>query len=230
MANYVLDRAYRVEETNGIERYRVVTFGARTDGCQYPSGENAGGVLGVSTHAQTREGKSLTVRRLGIALCETAGAVNVGDLVCVADNTGKIKPGGFASVVSDTGTANKKILWTIKQPGLAGNAFQVKFNNPGPSQALSAQMSGLSIQIYLETNGSAVVQSTAQEVIDLINADLVISRFVTASLPSGSDGTGVVTAPQTLIMSGGEESSNIIGIAQQAASGAGETIDVLLTP
>lgn len=229
MSQYVLDRACRVEESAGVARYRAVVFGADADGCQYPDAANADGVVGITTHAQSREGKSVTVRRLGIAVCEAAAAIAVGDRVVVADNQGRVKRATHANVSTGSAGSNNGIVWTHRQPGPGGNVVGVQIQNAGASQALSVALADNTVRITAATNGGGAITSTAQQIIDAVNADAVASRILRASHLAGSNGTGVAAAVAATPLRGGEAGLNTIGIAQTAAANAGELVDVMLS-
>jgi len=91
MANYILDKAYEVTDTNGVSAYRVVVQGTNAGQCALPASANAGGILGVTVHAQTLKGQSVAVRKAGIARVTAAGAIQLGAPVNIAGTTGKVK-------------------------------------------------------------------------------------------------------------------------------------------
>lgn len=77
------------------------------------------------------------------------------------------------------------------------------FVNPGAnSSPLVVSVSGRDIVTSLATDAAGAITSTAQQVIDAINADADASALVTGSLPATSTGAGVVVA---------EPSTNIVG-------------------
>lgn len=91
MANYILDKAYEVSDTDGVAAYRVVVQGTNAGECALPGAANAPKILGVTTHAQTLKGQNVAVRKAGIARVVAAGAVALGVPVNVAGTTGKVK-------------------------------------------------------------------------------------------------------------------------------------------
>ncbi len=100
MSSYILDKAYSIDETDGVGAYRVVVCGTNPGEAKLPSGANVGKILGVTVHSQTRQGGNVAVRKAGIARVTAAGAIALGDRVNVADATGKVKaldesPGTF---------------------------------------------------------------------------------------------------------------------------------------
>lgn len=95
-------------------------------------------------------------------------------------------------ITSLAGDDNDFVLTSIY--GKLGNWFSLTLVNAGSGKSLDVTVSAWDISVQLETDGGGVIQSTAQEVIDAINADAEASLLVVASLKAGNDGTGVVTA------------------------------------
>lgn len=91
MTHYILDKSYEVEDASGIPAHRVVVAGAVAGRAKLPTGANAAGVLGITTHGQTRQGAAVAVRKAGIARVEAAGAIALGAPVNVAGATGRVK-------------------------------------------------------------------------------------------------------------------------------------------
>ncbi len=93
MPHYVLDKAYTVNQAGGVAAHRVVVQGTNAGECKNPAGagDSSGTILGVTTHAQTEDGRSVAVRKNGIALVEASAAIAVGSAVDVADTAGKVR-------------------------------------------------------------------------------------------------------------------------------------------
>ena len=91
MSHYILDKAYKVNETSGVEAYRAVVQGTSAGECAYPGASNAGSILGTTVHTQSRQNASVAVRKAGIAKVVAASAISVGDPVNVADTSGRVK-------------------------------------------------------------------------------------------------------------------------------------------
>jgi hypothetical protein len=90
---------------------------------------------------------------------------------------------------------NNNITLTAKTPGEDGDDISITLADPsGNSQALAVNVTGTDIVVSLATGAGGAITSTAQSVIDAINADTDAKELVIASLPTGNDGTGVVTA------------------------------------
>lgn len=229
MSYYVLDAAFRSEETEGLPRHRCVVAGEQPGGCKLPAGGNAWSVLGVTTHAQDREGRSVTVRRLGVATCEAASAINIGDHVVVADDEGRVRAASGPAAQLGTTGANNAIAFTLRNALLGNGATEVETVASGNNTPLSAVLSGSTIVINLATNGGGTATSTAAQVIAFVNAHAVLSQLVKATAVSGSSGAGVSAAANALF-AGGLDSTNRVGVAQSSASAEGDLVDVLLTP
>jgi len=91
MANYILDKAYEVTDTNGVPAHRVVVQGTNAGECALPGAANAPKILGVTVHAQSLKGQNVAVRKAGIARVEAAGTMALGVPVNIAGTTGKVK-------------------------------------------------------------------------------------------------------------------------------------------
>ncbi|MBI3737207.1 DUF2190 family protein [Candidatus Sumerlaeota bacterium] len=91
MSSYLLDKAYSIDEANGVGAYRVVVQGNSPGEAKLPAAANAGKILGVTVHSQTRRGANVAVRKAGIARVTAAGAIDAGAPVNIAGATGKVK-------------------------------------------------------------------------------------------------------------------------------------------
>lgn len=111
MPIHILDKAYRVAAPNGIGAYRVVVHGPLAGECTLPAADNAAGLAGVTVHAQPNAGRTVAVRKVGIAEVAAAGPIPLGAPVIAAGGSGKVKaatgaPGtrvnvlGFAETVA----------------------------------------------------------------------------------------------------------------------------------
>lgn len=100
MPNYILDKAYAIEETDGIGAYLVAVQGTQAGGAKLPGAPNAGAILGVTTHSQILQGCNVAIRKAGIAQVKAAGQIALGAPVNVAGTSGKVK-----AIDEATGTA-----------------------------------------------------------------------------------------------------------------------------
>lgn len=228
MSTSLLDLAYIVEEPNGVARYRAVVAGGQSNGCQYPDSANAGGVLGITTHAQSRQNRSVTVRRMGIAQCELASAVARGQQVAVADDAGKIGPAATPSATTGVVGSNNALTWTLKRPFAGAISQGVRLVVAGNNTPLSVVMNATHLQVNVATNGGGAATSTAAQVLAAVQASAEASAFFDVAHASTSTGAGVVAGvngdlPITL------PGLNAIGIAEIAGV-PGDVIPVLLTP
>ena len=78
MANYILDKAYAIDETSGVGAYLAVVQGTNAGQAKLPGAANAGKILGVTVHSQSLQGANVAVRKAGIARVTAAGAITVG--------------------------------------------------------------------------------------------------------------------------------------------------------
>jgi hypothetical protein len=91
MPSYILDKAYKVTDANGVDANLVVVQGTNAGECALPGAANAGAILGVTMHSQSLQNKNVSVRKAGIASVIAAGAISVGVPVNVAGTSGKVK-------------------------------------------------------------------------------------------------------------------------------------------
>lgn len=91
MPSYILDKAYKVTDANGVDANLVVVQGTNAGECALPGAANAGAILGVTMHSQSLQNKNVSVRKAGIASVVAAGAIMVGAPVNVAGTSGKVK-------------------------------------------------------------------------------------------------------------------------------------------
>jgi outer membrane protein assembly factor BamB len=91
MPSYILDKAYKVTDADGVDANLVVVQGTNSGECALPGAANAGSILGVTTHSQSIQSKSVSVRKAGIASVVAAGAIAVGAPVNIAGTSGKVK-------------------------------------------------------------------------------------------------------------------------------------------
>jgi hypothetical protein len=91
MSSYILDKAYAIEEANGVGAYVVAVQGTAAGGAKLPTAANAGAILGVTVHSQSLQGANVAVRKAGIARVKAAGEIALGAPVNVAGTSGKVK-------------------------------------------------------------------------------------------------------------------------------------------
>jgi hypothetical protein len=97
MSSYILDKAYAIEEADGVGAYLAVVQGTAPGKAKLPAAANAAGALGATVHSQTRQGANVAVRKAGIARIKAAGPIDVGSPVNIAGASGKVKAVSEAS-------------------------------------------------------------------------------------------------------------------------------------
>lgn len=130
--------------------------------------------------------------------------------VVVEDDTIVVKlakgAGTASSLAIDCNNANADFVVTAKQTGVAGDDIKVELRDPaGNDQPLLVALESDTIVVNLATGGAGAITSTAQEVVDAINAALYVKDLVVASLAQGHDGTGVVEAKAAANLAGGAD-------------------------
>lgn len=99
---------------------------------------------------------------------------------------------------------NNDIVFTAVNGGPAGNDIGITYIDPGSASAsLDVDVDGDVIKVYLATDASKVITTTADLLKAAIAAHPVASTMVTCADAGADDGTGVVTAMTTTYLSGG---------------------------
>ncbi len=228
MTMSVLDKAFKITSAGGAGANRIVVLGAAEGECVLPAGANALGVLGATTHSAAQH-HHVSVRRLGVASAIAADAIALGSPICVADNTGRIKAAAKASAVSGVVGSNNAIRWTALRPGIVGNNIIVDIVVSGNNTPFSISVSGNIITINAATDGSGNAVTTAAQARAAISEHTVASKIISSANEGASDGSGII-ADETAALSGGEHGEGVFGFAEQAASAAGDIINIFLTP
>ncbi|MEO8376255.1 MAG: hypothetical protein ABI579_01180 [Candidatus Sumerlaeota bacterium] len=229
MSNYVLDKSYRVANASGIGAGMAVVATANNDECDLPVAANAANVLGATTHVQTRQGRFVGVRRLGIAIMQAGGVIAKGARVCVADNTGRIAQTKNPIFTTGVVGSNNALIFEWLEPSLFAFNTSISLVGGGANQTYSWSITNGILTIKLATNGSSAITETATSLLGKINADATLNAYLKVTSTTGSTGAGIISAeaatagniPQTL---------NSIGVAEEAAAQAGDMISVLLLP
>lgn len=218
-----LDKGYNAEDV--IAKYRAVKYGATAEGV-LPITAAADRVMGISlfhvTAAERLRGKGASVRRAGIAEWECGGTITRGDLV-TNDSVGRcVSVAAEVRAFLNTGVVgnNNAITWTAVEPGTDGNAITVTLTNAGATKPLLVDVAnnGLDINVQLATDGSSVITSTAQNVLDALQDDAAASALITAANTGASTGAGLVVAvaKTNLATGGGTSHDRICGEADQS--------------
>jgi hypothetical protein len=229
-----LDKGYDAEDA--ITAYRAVKVGATAQGV-LPISSVSDIPIGISLFTVTLDeitrGKGASVRRGGIAEWEAGGAFNRGDKLTI-DSVGRcvgVTAGDVAaSLATGVVGSNNAITWTAKTPGPSGNSITVTLVDPGgTTAALSVDVAnnGLDITVSLARAASAL-SSTAQNVIDAIQANGAANALVSVANTSTSTGAGIVAAVSKTALAGGAGDIITYAIAEQASTGAGIRVAALL--
>lgn len=113
--------------------------------------------------------------------------------------------GGAVAAATTRGTTNSALTITAKATGTGGNAVRYAHVVPATASApLSVDVVGNDITVNVATGATAgTATSTASDVVAAVNASAAASVLVTASLPTTSDGTGVVSTSTIAALTGG---------------------------
>jgi len=139
------------------------------------------------------------------------GVVTAMGLTNLANGNDETAALGHATLTTSFASDNRNIKFTAMTHGVAGNAVQIEYLDPGaPSSPLSVVVAGNQITINLETDADGEIVSTAQDIINAIRSHTGppdASDLVTAALVDYQAGGGGVVEPMTLTnLSGGDDS------------------------
>lgn len=92
MSVYILNKAYSIDEQEGVGMYKCVVNGDNPGDCKLPpAGIHNKTFLGITTHSQQCRGTNVAVRKAGIAKVMASGKIRLGAPVMMAvDGSGKV--------------------------------------------------------------------------------------------------------------------------------------------
>ena len=227
MSNYVLDKAYRVAPSAGVEAGRAVVHGENPGECDLPSAANQAGALGITTHSQPRAGRFVGVRRLGIVRALAAGPIEQGALVCIADADGRIVQCERPRFTTGTAVSNNGLVFQWKDRADFFAGLRIAIVDSGTPQSFSWEFDGATLRL-IPNNDGTILQS-ADELLQSIQADAELSLLISVANLAGSSGTGNVAA-ETVAAENLSATRNPFAIAEEPAGQAGDLIDVFINP
>jgi hypothetical protein len=227
MSNYVLDKAYRVAPSAGVEAGRAVVRGANPDECDLPSAANEAAALGITTHSQPRAGRFVGVRRLGIVRALAAGPIEQGSAVCIADADGRIAQCERPRFITGSTAANNGLVFHWNNPADFFAGMRIAIVDAGTPQSFSWDFDGATLRLIPSNDGS--ILQTADELIQSIQADADLSLLISVAGLAGSSGGGTLAA-ETVAAENLSATRNPFAIAEEPAGQAGDLIDVFINP
>jgi hypothetical protein len=163
----------------------------------------------------------------------TAGeAIGSGALVCIRRDSGNLpKLYKASAAASDNYLAGTLLLQDITYTSVtpSGNFITVTYVNPGAaSSALSVSVTGNAITVYLATNSSSSLISTATQVALAVNTSTPASALVTATVTG--TGSNIQAAASAASLTGGMDFNDngrweVVGMTLSAVS-SGSTVNV----
>lgn len=109
-----------------------------------------------------------------------------------------------AELTTDLTGVNNDLVYTAVTGGSVGNAITVEYVDPeAASQALEIDVVGTAIRVWLATDVSEAITTTADDIAAAIAAHPVASTLVTVADAAADDGSGVVTEMAATNLSGG---------------------------
>jgi len=110
---------------------------------------------------------------------------------------------------------NSSVLWTAVVEGTPGDFITVEYVDPGtPNSPLSITRDGAAIVVSLRTNAAATIITTAQDIVDAATDEEDVSEIITAEIPTGDTGLGVVDPIAATNLSGGIDASDELIVCQ----------------
>jgi hypothetical protein len=132
--------------------------------------------------------------------------------------------GTKASLVTDNGTAAKKITWQARETGVVGEDITIAMTATGTVATTSVAVTGTDIVVTLRSS-SGTGLATAKEVVQAIRASVAASALVKVTL--GGDGTGAVTAAAEAPLDGGVDELYTSVAEITSLSGPSESMDTI---
>lgn len=109
-----------------------------------------------------------------------------------------------ADVTIDPAGANNSIDWEAIDAGTQGNLISIEYVDPGAiNQPLELDLVGYTIVVRLETDGTGVIVTIADDITAEVLLHPAVSLLVTAVDSVANDGSGLVTAMAQTFMTGG---------------------------
>lgn len=123
-----------------------------------------------------------------------------------------------ASTTIDPGiNPDSSVTWTAVADGTPGNFISVEYIDPSsPDETLSLVRDGAKVTVNLATDSLSNITTTANDIIAAIGAvdNEDIAEILTAALPVGQNGTGVVGSVTETSLTGGVDASEELLICQ----------------
>lgn len=121
------------------------------------------------------------------------------------DHRSGVEPAGLVAVLGFRSATdpNSDLFYAVKDAGAQGDTFRLAHVLSGPNVTLDVTISSQNITVHLATDGVGASISTAQEVVDAVNADVDVNQLIVAAILG--DGTGVVQATDFRDFTGGQD-------------------------
>lgn len=187
-------------------------------------GERAFGVSEADSGPTTQDSHSVerqvNVVRSGAIARVVPGATLTAWQEVMSDAQGRVIPAASAIAAAlATGVvgSNNAITWTARTPGAGGNSIRITLTNAGATKPLTVDVAnnGLDINIQLATDGSSVITSTAQNVMDAVQANGAANALVSTANTSTSTGAGLVAAvAQTALAAGSDPEGSGVALGR----------------
>lgn len=225
MSNYVLDKAYRILNEDGVDAGVAIAPTEAEGTCRIATPDDPH-ILGITTYSQPREGAFVAVRRLGIAGAIAVGPISRGERVRVANDQGHL--GRCALPRWSTGSVggNNSLIFHWADRALFAAGLAIELHDPGETAPFSWSFTGGALRLVLEHDEIEVVQ-TAASLIAEIEGDADLAALLRIDVETGSTGSGIV-APAILQVENLAETRFPVGVAENGASGSGDILDVYI--
>lgn len=121
-----------------------------------------------------------------------------------------------ASTTIDPGVnPDSSVIWTAVAYGTPGEFINVSYVDPGtPSSPLSISRDGSVVVVSLATNAVSTIITTAADIIAAATASADVSEILTAALPTGGVGLGIVAPVAATFLTGGVDASEELVVCQ----------------
>jgi len=137
-----------------------------------------------------------------------------------------LKDRSGAKATRTTGTDDvDKVTWTAVEPGAAGNSITVTIGVSGTDTPLSVLVEGTSITVNVATDAAGAGISTADEVVEAVNADPEVSALVAAATTD----SGLVASAAQTALEGGVDAQDALRIEAIDEGTWGDRLSVVIS-
>lgn len=116
----------------------------------------------------------------------------------------------FSSLTTALVGNNNDLVFTSKTLGVAGDAIEIEYIDPGAEGALGISVVGTVIEITLANSAVPAITTTAAQIKALIEGTPAAHALVGITYPALNDGSGIVTVLVQTPLAGGQNADTLV--------------------